>query len=755
MIVPSCKVPKKYQKNKPFIYKSTIVLNSNLKSGRKQVLHESLANQIDDSLKVRTVIAVRFIPPFFYNRLSKPPVFDTAYIGRSRIFMNSLLNSQGYFSPLIRDTFSIDTVRDQQRVSVKFFVTPGMALKLDSIAYQLLTPELQALALSTRESALAKKNDPYSVQAITSELDRLLTTFRDHGYYKISKEDLYAEQDTVVAALIDPSLDPFEQLALLDSLQKRKKQPTINVIFKQRPPKDSTHIEKYAWGNINVFPDRSFVQESASDTNLVRKVGPYTFYHNSDKFKLPFIARNIPIKPGALYKQSDYFKTVNTFTNLGAWQQVDVDLRERFDSLHLLDADILLFPAKRQSLNIDVESSRNTSDVFTTGSLFGLGINLGVKNRNSFHESITSTTNLRFGVELGPNIIQTFQASFSHNIYVPRFIVPFGIKVGRNVTAPRTIFNFNTAYTRHKSFYDLRSFNTSFGYDWSKKNHSWAYIPINLEYTKVFKEDSLNKLIDSLPAVGLAFNDGLIIGQVLSYTTGSSKGKTVNFFRARLEESGAITGLIHSLDTGELRRFIKLDLEYKYFINNAKSTWAFRVFGGYGLAYGKIRGDTAENNLPFFKAYFAGGPYSMRAWPIRGLGLGSSNFLDTIPLKIQPPRFGDMKLEVNVEYRFNLATVFGIKIKSALFADMGNIWGKSFDKNYKKIDSAQFKLSRIYTDLAIGAGTSLRFDFDFFLIRLDWAYQVKNPVFATASEGWFHKLQIKSGQFQLGIGYPF
>ena len=752
MIIPSCKVVKKYQKNKPFIYKSAIVLSSELSSSKKQTLKESLANQIDDSLKVRTVVAVRIIPPFFYNRLSKPPVFDTSYISRSKTFMTALLNSQGYFNPSIRDTFSIDTVKDQQRVSLKFFVTPGKALRLDSVAYDLTSPELQQLALSTREKSLTKKNDPYSVQSITNELDRLLTIFRDKGYYKISKEDLYAEQDTVVAALIDPGLDPFEQLALLDSLQKRKREPTINVVFKQRVPKDSSHLQKYSWGNINVYSDRNFIQDTLSiyDTN---SVGGYKFYHNSDRFKLPFVARNISIKPGSMYKQADYFKTINTFTNLGAWQQVDIDLKERRDSLRILDADILLYPAKRQSLNIDVETSRNTSDLFPTGALFGLGLNLGIKNRNSFHESISSSTNVRFGVELGPNIIQTFQASIGHTIYVPRFILPFGLKLGQNVTTPRTLINFNASYTLHKKFYELRSFNTSFGYDWSKRHHSWTYLPFNIEFTKVYKEDSLRKLIDSLPSVGLAFNDGLIIGQVLTYSTGNSIGKNLNFFRARLEESGAVTGLFPALDTGALRRFIKLDLEYKYFINNSKSSWAFRAFGGYGLAYGKTKGDTAENNLPFFKAYFAGGPYSMRAWPIRGLGLGSATFLDT--LKKGTPRFGDLKLEFNVEYRFNLATIFGVKVKSALFADMGNIWGKSFDSQYKEIDSAQFKLDRLYTDLAIGAGTSLRFDFDFFLIRLDWAYQIKNPVYAKENDGWFHNLQISGGQFQLGIGYPF
>ncbi len=41
-----------------------------------------------------------------------------------------------------------------------------------------------------------------------------------------------------------------------------------------------------------------------------------------------------------------------------------------------------------------------------------------------------------------------------------------------------------------------------------------------------------------------------------------------------------------------------------------------------------------------------------------------------------------MKLEFNVEYRFLLGTLFGIKFKSALFTDIGNIW------NWKPIDNS-------------------------------------------------------------------
>ncbi|HUQ66761.1 MAG TPA: BamA/TamA family outer membrane protein [Flavitalea sp.] len=751
--ITSCTAPRRgtYRKEKPFVYNTQIkLLHTNLKPEKKLLLKEALNNQIDDSLKIRTVVSVGF-PKLIYNRLIKPAAFDTMNISRSKTFMTALLNAQGYFNPVITDTFWIDTLRsNQKRTYVRFDVDPGKALLYDSIAYDLRTPELQQLAMENLEHSLVKKNETYSIQSISNELDRLLNIYRDHGYYKINKEDLYAEHDTVVAALIDPGLDPFEQFQLLDSLSKKTREPTINIVFKQRIPKDSTHLQKYAWGKIHVYPDRQLIEENPPPLPDTVQINGYTIFPNTVRFKNSFIARNISLHPGSIYKQSDYFKTINTFNNLGAWQQVDIDLKERNDTSRILDADLFLYPAKKQSLNIDFETSRNASDVLTTGSLFGLGLNLGVRNRNGFRESISSSSNVRFGVELGPGIIQTVQASFSHNIYVPRFITPFKIKTDK-LTLPRTIINFNTSFTDRRLFFNVRSVNTSWGYDWTKNNRNWQYTPINIEYTDLNGGDSLKRVQESYPFIKQAFNDGLIISQILAYNTGKTRGSIINIFKARLEESGAIFGLIRSLDRGALRRFLRLDLEYKFFINQTNSTWAFRLFGGYGWIYGKTK-DGDENNLPFFKAFFGGGPYTMRAWPVRRIGLGSTDVFEGQKID----RFGDMKLEGNAEFRFDIGTIWGVKLKSALFTDMGNIWAKTFDETTNtKLDSTEFKLNRLYTDLAIGTGTSLRFDFDFFLIRLDWSYQIKNPAFAKENQGWFHNLQIKDGQFQLGIGYPF
>ena len=751
LLITSCTVPKRYQAGKPFVFNTTVNLNSNQKGSEKVALKERLTNYLDDSLKVRKVLGLAWLPPFFQYKLVEPPVFDTLALDRSKTFMFGLLSAEGYFNPEIRDTFHIDTVGDQMRVNVDFFVNTGVQYILDSIGFDLETPHLQQLTMQHAGESLLKKNQPFSVDKISAERDRLINLFRNHGYFKVSREDIYVERDTVIAALIDPTLDPFEQFRILDSLQKKRGSPTINLTLKQRIGRDTGKLQQYYLGDITVYPDVPPLQDSLAASSKVTVINDYRIVYNSDKFKLPFIARNISLKKGQLYSQQDHYKTINKFANLSAWDQVDIDLTERMDSVPLLDATIRLYPRPKRTLNIDFETSRNTTDVLTTGSLFGIGFNMGVTNRNGFRESILTNSNIRVGVEFGPRAVQTVQTGFSHNIVIPRYIKPFQPLNRRNFEQPRTLINFNAAYTNRRLFFNVRSVNSSFGVEGTRKNHTWQWLPFNVEYTNVVDiGDSLKRTIERLPTLAQAFNDGLIMSQILAYNYRNVKQNHLQFFSSRFESSGALAGFIKTLDRGSLRRFLRLDAEYKHFINYPKSALAFRAFAGYGYIYGRS-GDTVEHNLPFFKAFFAGGPYSMRAWQVRRLGLGSSKLYDTAETKVD--RFGDIKTEFNVEYRFNIATIGAMKLKSALFLDIGNIWAKTF-KDRVPIPEAQFKFSRLYRDLAVGGGTSLRFDFDYFLIRLDWAYKLKNPAI-DEQNGWFNNLTIGNGQFQLGIGYPF
>ncbi|HZE86263.1 MAG TPA: hypothetical protein VE035_18215, partial [Puia sp.] len=499
-LVFSCTVPKNYQAGKPFVYSVTIKVEGNFRSGEAQDLEARLANQLDDSLRTQ-IVSLAGIRKTLVN----PPVFDTANLRRSLGYMVALLNAEGYYSPVIKDTVHKDSVGgknhyslnfhhvyprisrrrlpDQYRAIIGFRVKPGKQLKFDSIGYALNTPELQALAMQSRPQSLLKKNNPYSKQVLSAELDRLVDLFRNNGYYKISKDDLVIEKDTVVAALIDPTLDPFQQAALLEKLKRKRENPTINVVVLQRPVKDSSRIVKYYIGQVTVYPDLPILEDtvvsSMVDTSTARN---FTIITRSDKFKHSFLTSNIYLRPGRLYKLSNYNRTVNRFNQMGAWSQASVTMTPSGNADSVLDVDLRLYPAKKQALNTGMEISRNTYDIVTATNLFGVGLPLGLINRNTFRQSILSTTNLHGGVEFGGDFIQTTQVSLSHSISIPRMIPPIVKRLARSDSI-RTVLLTNASYTdryldNRQPFFTLRSVNAAFGWEWSRNNRSYLYRPL-------------------------------------------------------------------------------------------------------------------------------------------------------------------------------------------------------------------------------------------------------------------------------------
>ena len=757
----SCTVPRKYPHGKPFVFAVNIKVEGNLLPGDKRDLATRLSNQLDDSIRVQEVSIAGI-----YNRVITPPVFDSTNLRRSIGFMVALLNASGYYTPVIKDTIRRDTIRfhrhpdrNEYRVMIDFRVWPGKQTKLDSVGYALTTTALQALTLQYRNQSLLQKGKPYSKQMLSDELDRLVTLFRNHGYYKFSKENLYIERDTVLAGLLDPTLDPFQQVALLDELKRRREHPTISVVVKQRPVTDSASIIQYSIGHVTIYPDLSVIPE---DTVIVSNIDTssvhgFSIISHSDKFKPLVLTDNVYLRPNDQYNLQNYIRTYNRFNQMGAWQQTNITLDPSETADSVLDANIKLYPKKKYTISTDLEASRNTNDIITTGSLFGTAINLGLHNHNAFGESVQTSTNLRAGVELGYNFIETSDFSVSHSLEFPKILGPQFVKSiwkPKRRDSVRTVLNANASYTDRYQFFTVKSINGSFGYEWNKGNKSFLFRPINIEYTQLDKTDSFQRYLDTNPSLNLAFRSGLVMSHQFVYTSVKKHGNRTNYFTFSEESSGALLGLIKSLDSGALWRFIRANIDYRHHIDYRRTQLAWHAFAGAGLAYGKKTSGGEEETLPFYKAFFAGGPNSMRGWQIRQLGLGSANYYDTAQKGILD-RFGDIQLEGNIEYRFPLGSVLGVKLLSAIYVDAGNIWDRHPIDTTPAQKGSDFSIDRFYKEFAVDAGTGLRLNFDYFIIRFDYAYKLKDPERLENSDRWFYDMNLFKGQFQLGIGYPF
>ena len=161
---------------------------------------------------------------------------------------------------------------------------------------------------------------------------------------------------------------------------------------------------------------------------IQRFINQMKFISRTNKFKLPFLANNIYLYPGGMYKQQNYFRTSNRLSQFSAWEYNNIE----FQKSPLATVYWMLFygciPAKKQKLSLSLETSYNTNGIVTTGSLLGTSVILGLQNRNAYRQSILTNTNLQAGIELGSHsTIQTVLTSLSHTIVIPRIvhIIPF------------------------------------------------------------------------------------------------------------------------------------------------------------------------------------------------------------------------------------------------------------------------------------------------------------------------------------------
>ena len=149
-------------------------------------------------------------------------------------------------------------------------------------------------------------------------------------------------------------------------------------------------------------------------------------------------------------------------------------------------------------------------------------------------------------------------------------------------------------------------------------------------------------------------------------------------------------------------------------------------------------GFTNSSALPFEKQFYCGGAGSMRGWQVRSLGPGYDPLEDFF---IIPSQTGDMKLELDAEFRFPLFW----KLEGALFAEAGNIW---------RVEDFKGALPG---SIAADWGTGLRINLDFILLRLDAGFKVHDPA-REAGQRWLNPSSwVGRGNYAIhfGVGYPF
>ncbi len=689
------------------------------------------------------------------NLGEEPVIYDQFLVGRSVDQLTLYLDNHGFFNSIIDP----QTKFRKKKVQVFYHITLTEPYRVKDIHVNIEDTAIRNLTVKDFGNSFLRKNQIYDATKLDDERYRIAEMLRNEGYFYFAPEFVYFMIDS---AFKKRRLDVYLNIEQFQATLK-----SDSSVFQEKDHK------KYFINRFLIYPDFSPLQADTSNTkvfinpNSEKGINRYIFYYqNKLKIRPKAIRNSILMEPFQIYRQSDEKNSYKQLSGLPLFGYTSINFKEVTDktsvadsSKNYLDCAINLVRRPVQSFSIETEGT-------TSGSKLGMNGNFVYQNLNIFRGAEVLTLKLTGGVEWQQGgkpadevfwFFNTFETGAEASLDFPKFLLPISQDKIPKLLRPRTTIKTGTNF-QNRPDYKRYVTNISFGYNWRSKEFSGhSLIPIEINSVSIFPDSAFIQEINNLNDERLKnqYSDHFIMAIKYNYTFNNqvrNKVKNFTFFRWNFESAGNLLALGNKLFDGikngdgnylvwniPFAQYLRSDIDFRYyFAFNEENTLVYRNLFGLGIPFGN------SDVLPFEKGFYAGGANDMRGWKYRSLGPGS--YEDNSATYYE--KMGDIILEANLEYRFPVYSFF----KGALFADFGNIWLLNNSESYP---GGKFKAGEILSELAIDGGIGFRFDFSFFIFRIDGAAPLRNPALPKGSRWQVGSLQIKDVIWNFGIGYPF
>lgn len=720
------------------------------------------------------------------NTGEPPVIVNMVKAEKSTTNLKTYYYKNGWFNA--DASYKIDTT-DTKKAEINFHVETGDAYFLDSIRTRIASPVIDTLYKSLKNESLIVKGEQFREANLTNERDRLTTELRNSGLYHFAQDYITFEVDTVGT----------------------NKKVNTDLIIQNRIIRydDSTEVKPfniYKIKDVNIYTDDTYQNKDIKPTDTINYQGFNIYSYGKSKYRAKALTDAIFITKGAIFKDINRTRTYRYLSELRIFKYPNIEYIENVEDT-TLTTNIYLMPKKKFGLNFNAEVSQ--SNIQTVG----FGFSGGLLIRNIFRGAETleisglgSVGASKEARKNKPSFFDITEVGATVKLTIPRLFFPLNTdKIIPKYMSPSTriiaaatsqrnigldkqtstgILSYNW-YPNQKVTNTLDIFNAQFVKNLNVDNYFGVYqnsfnslnsIAKSIHYiantddltipngADQFMSDVLNnntaldptdtdyKTVSNIDQRKTRLTENnLIFSSSFNYV--KNKRETIfdndfSIIRFRLEFAGNLLSSISKIAGAEknpngrydvfgvaFSQYAKAEVDYvKYWDLGRKSVFAIRSYAGIAIPYGN------SSNIPFSKSFFGGGPNDNRAWTAYNLGPGSSKSTNEF-------NEANFKLHFSVEQRFNLfGSFFG-----AFFVDAGNIWNVFDDVT----DKAQtFDNLSSLKDIAVGSGVGLRYDFSFFVLRMDVGFKTYDPSY-NVGDRWFKDYNFGNAVYNIGINYPF
>jgi outer membrane protein insertion porin family len=605
--------------------------------------------------------------------LAEGRIFDRSVADRAEQELKRQYLTRGKYAAEVTTTV---TPLERNRVSINFNVVEGDSSKIRQIsiigAKAFSERQLLGLFVLRTPGILTwySKQDQYSRQKLSADLETLRSHYQDRGYLEFSidstqvsitpdKKDIYitvtiteGEKYTVGEVKVDGQLlIPEAEIRKLITVQPGEVFSRVKLTESTKKITDRLGNDGYAFANVNAAPELNKEKREASFTFFVdpgRRV--YVRRINiagNTRTRDEVIRREMRQLESAWYSGSNITLSRQRIDKLGYFTEVNLENPAVQGTTDQVDVNVTVV-------------EKPTGNVLL-GAGFGSGS--GVVLSGSISQ------NNIFGS--GKHVSASLSSSSLNTVYALSYTDPYftkdGVSVGYDLYHRRVD-------AQGSSLGEYKTKTTGFGFRFGVPISELDTIQYGLAY-----EDTTITTFDTSPPFYRDYvrsfgskNTALMpsIGWVRDGRDSLIYPMSGSYHRA-FADSGIPGGSL---------RYYRANYQYqRYFPLTRETTFMWNTELGYGGGYSGKR-------LPFFKNYFAGGVASIRGYKLNSVA-PRDDLLD--------PRGGTRKWVSNVEYLFPFPGLNNDRsVRMSAFLDAGSVYDPlarsvpGLSKNYDSFSSA-------------------------------------------------------------------